>query len=132
MLPGYDAVPWLLSRACAGEWDFAPQWRQILRHPAAAKRYEKVSRMFVVPDFKDRSIQVAVEVIKREARKLLEHREVKHFEVFPLRDEGFKPVPHKGCAERGCSMCAGLGVVFTPEKGAVATLIGWEAIVRVG
>jgi hypothetical protein len=121
----------LLPQACAGEWDFDPQWKVVLRHPVGARKFETLSRMFVVPDFKDRSIQVAVEVVKIEARKLLGHREVKHFEVFPNRVEGFETVPHRTCNEKGCDMCVGLGAVFSPQAKAVSTLIGWEAIVRV-
>lgn len=129
-LPGSD-VPWLLSRACAGEWPYEPRWKSFLRHPSVQTRYENISRVFVVPDFEDRSIQVAVEVIRRQARKMLENREVKHFEVFPIRDEGYKPIPHRRCEERGCDVCQGMGVVFAPSEGSVSTLMGWVAIARV-
>lgn len=129
-LPGSD-IPWLLARACAGEWAYEPRWKSYIRHPSFNTRFEQVSRMFVVPDFRDRSVQVAVEIIRREARKMLANKEVKHFEVIPMRHDGYKTIPHRMCAEKGCNTCAGLGVVFAPDPGAVSMLMGWVAILRV-
>lgn len=130
-LPGYEDVPWLLSRACAGEWSYEPSWMDYVRHPSFINRFEKISRVFVIPSFDDRSVQIALEIVRREARKVLENREVKHFEVFPIRNDGFKSVPHRKCEERGCDMCSWLGVVFVRSNTESAHLVGWVAVARV-
>lgn len=130
MLPGYD-VPWLISRACAGEWDYQPEWKSYLRHPSMTSKFSKESRMFVIPDLQDRSVQVGIEVIRREARRQLGNREVKHFEVVQMRQKGCRTVPHPACEEKGCDGCRGLGVMFVVDVNSHVDLLGWVAVVRV-
>jgi hypothetical protein len=102
-----------------------------LRHPAFTYKFEKQSRMFVVPDLRDRSVQVGVEVIRRVARQELADREVKHFEVVSLRQHGCRAVPHTRCAEKGCDMCRGIGALFMEDPESHVDLMGWVAICRV-
>ena len=131
ILPGSEDVPWLITRACAGEWAYVPDWLTFLRHPSVGKRYTKVSRLFLVPDMTDRSIQVAVEIIRRSAREELADKEVKHFEVVPVREHDFQTRPHEACEERGCTVCGGFGALFVPQAGSHVDLMGWVAVVNV-
>lgn len=129
-LPGSD-VPWLLPRSCAGLWPYEPRWRTIYRHPSVQERYERIFRYFVIPDFQDRSIQVAVELVKRMANEMLENREVKHFEVVPICVKDRRSIPHRMCAEKGCDVCSGLGILLVPDRKSDVAMVGWEAICRV-
>ena len=106
-------------------------WLKYLSHPALSKRFKKETRMFVVPDLEDRSVQVGVEVIRRESRRLLENKEVMHFEVVSFRQDDCRSEPHTVCAENGCDGCRGLGVVFVADRGKHVDLMGWVAVVRV-
>lgn len=130
MRPGSD-VPWLIKRACAGEWEYDPFWLKVMTHPAVKAKYKREMRMFVVPDLDDRSVQVGVEVIRREARRLLENKEVKHFEVVSLRHHDCRTEPHRLCKGDGCDGCRGLGVTFVVDKGKHVDLMGWVAVVSV-
>lgn len=86
--------------------------------------------MFVVPDIRDRSVQVGVEVIRREARRVLGDREVRHFEVVSVRQEDCRAVPHQVCGGDGCDGCRSLGVTFVVDRGKHVDLMGWVAVVR--
>lgn len=126
-----DGVAWLLGRACAGEWPYEPDWLDYLSHPALSKRFERVSRMFVIPDMENRSVQVGLEVLRRRARKELENREVRHFQVVMKRQDGLRAVPHQMCKEQGCDGCRGLGVTFVADRESRVALLGWVAVLRV-
>jgi hypothetical protein len=128
--PGSD-VPWLIGRACAGEWPYDPKWLTRLRHPAMRAQFQREMRMFVVPDLQDRTVAVGVEVIRREARRLLEFREVKHFEVRSSRQQDCRADPHSACDGGGCDGCRGLGVVLVVDRGRYVDLMGWIAVLRV-
>lgn len=128
--PGSD-VPWLIARACAGEWPFSPKWLDTLRHPAVAKQYRREMRMFVIPDLGDRWVQIGVEIVRREARRVLGNREVKHFQVLCSRQQDFRAERHRSCDGDGCDGCRGLGVTFVVDKGEYVDLMGWVAVVHV-
>jgi hypothetical protein len=108
-----------------------PDWLHYLRHPSVGERYTKISRLFLVPEMTDRSIQVALEIVRRSARKELANKEVKHFEVVPVREPDFQTRPHEDCEERGCTVCGGFGALFVPQAGSHVDLMGWVAVVRV-
>lgn len=128
-LPGSD-VPWIIGRACAGQWAYAPHWLRVLRHPVMEK-FRVDTRMFTVPNLEDRSVQVGVEVVRREAAKRLVNREVKHFEVVAKRQDGVRRVPHERCREQGCDGCRGLGALLMVDRESHVDLMGWVAVVRV-
>lgn len=86
--PGSSDVPWLLSRACADEWNYDPVWRDYIRHPALKGRFEERRDWISTPDYEDRSIKIAVELVRRSARQALENIEVKHFEVVTIHGVG--------------------------------------------
>lgn len=129
--PSDSDVPWLIARACAGEWPYQPRWLDYLSHPALNKRYKRTFRMFVIPDRENRSVQVGLEVLRRRARQELENREVRHFEVVMKRQDGLRAVPHQVCKEQGCDGCRGLGVTFVADSTSRVDLLGWVAVVRV-
>ena len=128
--PGSD-VPWLIARACAGEWPYRPMWLESLNHPSVKSRFKRDMRMFVVPDLEDRSVQVGVEVVRREARRVLENKEVKHFEVVCARQSDCRTEPHRLCNGDGCDGCRGLGVTFVVDRGNHVDLMGWVAVIHV-
>jgi hypothetical protein len=94
-------------------------------------QYRVDTRMFTVPNLEDRSVKVAVEVVRREAAKRLANREVKHFEVVAKRQDGVRRVPHERCLEQGCDGCRGLGALLMVDKSSHVDLVGWVAVVRV-
>ena len=128
--PGSD-VPWLIRRACSGEWPYDPDWYQMLGHPAIHKRYARQTWMFVIPDLEDRSVKVGLEIVRRESHRKLENKEVKHFEVAIARYDGCRAEPHTLCNGDGCDGCRGLGVTFMVDKGKHVDLMGWVAITSV-
>lgn len=131
-LPGSD-VPWLLNRACSGEWPYEPQWLEWIRHPSLAPRFRRSARMFVVDDMEPRTVQVGVEVIRRAAKIDFGEAEVKHFEVVPSLKRGWQTIPHDDCDTLGCSECDDLGHLFLPsaKDDDAAYLMGWLAVHRV-
>lgn len=128
-LPGFD-IPWIIGRACSGQWDYAPHWLELVRHPSMS-RFAISTRMFTVPDLEDRSVKVGVEVVRREAAKRLVNREVKHFEVVAKRQDGVRRVPHEMCREQGCDGCRGLGALLMADKSSHVDLMGWVAVISV-
>lgn len=129
--PSGSEVPWLIARACAGEWPYEPVWLDYLSHPALNKRFKRLYRMLVIPDRENRSVQVGMEVLRRRARVELANREVRHFEMKMQRQEGMRAVPHALCDEAGCDGCRGLGVTFVADKSSHVDTLGWVAVVRV-
>lgn len=123
-------MPWIIGRACAGQWAYAPRWMEILRHPVMG-RFRVETRMFAVPDLEDRSVKVGIEIVRREAAKRLVNREVKHFEVVAQRQDGVRRVPHARCEEQGCDGCRGLGALLMVDKSSHVDLMGWVAVVSV-
>lgn len=79
-LPGSD-VPWLIARACSGDWPYQPEWLEHLRHPSISARFSRESQNLSIPDFQDRTVRTGVELVRKEARRILGIREVRHFEV---------------------------------------------------
>jgi hypothetical protein len=94
-------------------------------------KYRREVRMFSVPDLEDRSVQVGVEVVRREAAKRLENKEVKHFEVVVKRQDGVRRVPHAMCMEQGCDGCRGLGALLMVDRESHVDMMGWVAVVSV-
>jgi hypothetical protein len=125
-------VTWILSRALAGEFPYDPQQIEYRRHPSLSRRLVPESRFFVMEDDSDRSIQVAIEVVRRTARLNLKGKEVRHFEVMPIVYDDFSTTPHEDCDEEGCDDCNGLGVLFVPDPGQKVFLMGWLAVIYVG
>lgn len=131
-MPDSDNVVQFLSRALAGEYPYDPDQIEYRRHPSLARRTATHSRFFVVPDWTDRSIQVGINVISKNARLILNDVEVRHFEVLPLVLHDLRAVPHEECDEEGCDECNMLGQVFEEAKGENAYLLGWLAVTYVG
>lgn len=71
----------MIARACAGDWPYAPEWLDYLRHPAVSAKFHREWQMLSVPDLQDRTVQVGIELVRKEARRILGDREVRHFEV---------------------------------------------------
>lgn len=126
-LPGFD-IPWLMARACSGDWPYDPDWVEYIHHPSLSQRFVSESRMFIVPDFSDRSVQIGVEVIRRRARLFLKGRDIRHFEVVPQIQSGYSAVPHEACNEEGCDDCDGLGATFMEDNDSEVHMMGWLVV----
>lgn len=131
LTPVTDNVVSLLSRSLASEWPYDPQQIEYRKHPSMHNRFTVISRFIVMPGDDERSTQIAVEIVRRSARLRLKDRDVRHFEVIPLRLDDHTSVTHQDCRGEGCDACEDLGVLFHPSDGDYVPLMGWLAVAYV-
>lgn len=130
-MPSSD-VTWIISRAFAGEWPYDPDQIEYRRHPSLSRRTSVISRFLNLPGNDDRTIQIAVETLRRTARMMLKGKDVRHIEVVPFTLDDYTSVLHEECQGEGCDECSGLGVLFAENKGSKVYLLGWLAVIRNG
>lgn len=127
-----DNVVRFISRALAGLWPYDPDQIEYRRHPSLAQRLVPMTRFFVMPSDNERDVQVAIEVVKRNAMLALKGKTVRHFEVIPMRLDDSIAINHQECQGEGCDGCNDLGVLFYESEDYYVALMGWLAVVYVG
>lgn len=121
-----------ISRSLAGQWPYEPEVWEHRRHPSLSRRLQAITRHFVMPSDSERDIRIAIEVIRRSAMLMLKDKDVRHFEVIPMKVENSVAVTHQECQGEGCEDCDDLGVLFEEAEGQYVPMMGWAAIIYVG